>query len=252
MFLRLLRATGVGCALGLLGGVSATPAMPPKASTVATIRDYADSDRDGVPDVWELKGLRERTAFREWFAQIAADQYQQPSPDWRHRDCSSLLRFAYVEALKPKTSAWRARFPRLANLSLPEVALSYPMPVLGKEVFQIQSPAPKQNLLQAYALEANAYHLMRYNTVPLGYDVRQAQRGDLLFFAHPLATGSAYHSMIYLGNNIVVYDTGYKPDDGGEVRMLTLDTLSQHPEPSWHPKASNSHFLGFFRWKILD
>lgn len=95
-----------------------------------------------------------------------------------------------------------------------------------------------------------AYFLMRYSTVPLGRDPAQARRGDLMFFAHPLADGSAYHSMVYLGGGRVVYHTGLAAGEGGEVRLLSLETLKKHPVRSWHPVASNPHFLGFFRWKI--
>jgi len=91
---------------------------------------------------------------------------------------------------------------------------------------------------------------MRYATVPLGKDLSVARRGDLLFFIHPEAQGSPYHSMVYLGGGKVVYHTGYAPQDGGEVRLLTLETLKKHPEDTWHPVKSNPHFLGFFRWKI--
>ena len=51
-------------------------------------------------------------------------------------------------------------------------------------------------------------------------------------------------------NPIVAELTGYAPEDGGEVRLLTLETLKKHPEDTWHPNPSNPSFLGYFRWKI--
>ncbi|MEZ4606151.1 MAG: DUF1175 family protein [Deinococcales bacterium] len=71
-------------------------------------------------------------------------------------------------------------------------------------------------------------------------------------FVHPLAEGSAYHSMVYLGDGKVVYHTGASPEEGGEVRLLSLDTLNRHPDVTWHAVPENPYFLGFFRWKILD
>jgi uncharacterized protein YfaT (DUF1175 family) len=98
---------------------------------------------------------------------------------------------------------------------------------------------------------ATAAELMRYSSLPLGRTPDVAERGDLLFFAHPLAAGSGYHSMVYLGDGMVVYHTGLSAEAGGEVRLLSLATLSKHPDSSWHPVPENPHFLGFYRWKIV-
>ena len=86
---------------------------------------------------------------------------------------------------------------------------------------------------------------MRYSSVPLGRNEHVAKRGDMLFFIHPLAQGSLYHSMVYLGNGLVVYHTGYSPEDGGEVRLLSLETFRKHPDPTWHPDQIIRIFLGF-------
>ena len=60
-----------------------------------------------------------------------------------------------------------------------------------------------------------------------------------------------YHTMIYLGNGRTVYHTGPSGDDPGIVKSLTFAQLAVHPNPRWHPVASNPYFLGFYRWKIL-
>lgn len=218
-------------------------------------RTALDSDHDGYPDAVELTGAADREAFMNWFADIAEAQYTALSPDWKHQDCSGLLRYAFVEALKPKTAAWFAKFSYLPNRHLPEVrALSYPTPVLSRSVFRVAPGAYKAGDVAVGKLVglADASELMNYASVPLGRTPEVAKRGDLLFFAHPLAEGSGYHSMVYLGEGRVVYHTGLRPEEGGEVRLISLATLSKHPDASWHPVPHNPNFLGFYRWKIVN
>jgi hypothetical protein len=215
----------------------------------------ADSDSDGYPDVVELSSAAERSSFLEWFASIAEAQYTAISPTWEYQDCSGLLRFAFVEALKPKDANWFAQFPYLpAPRAQPVRQLSYPVPLLSRSVFRIAPGAFAEDDVEVGRLVglATAYELMRFASVPLGRTPELARRGDLLFFVHPLAEGSAYHSMVYLGEGMVVYHTGLSPEDGGEVRLLSLATLRKHPDPSWHPDPDNPNFLGFYRWKIVD
>ncbi len=226
---------------------------------VANVADaaerYRDSDGDGYPDVVELGSSLERAAFLDWFASIAEAQYTAPAPEWKDRDCSGLIRFAYVEALKPKTPHWFAQFPFLPTPRTPPVAsLSYPLPLLSRSLFRVAPGTyrPDDVTHGRFVGMATAQEMLHYMSVPLGRDVREAERGDLLFFAHPIAEGSGYHSMVYLGDGMVVYHTGLSPDEGGEVRLLSLDTLRRHPDPSWRPVADNPHFLGFHRWKIVD
>jgi hypothetical protein len=51
---------------------------------------------------------------------------------------------------------------------------------------------------------------------------------------------------------MVVYHTGGSVQDGGEVRLLSLETLMKHPDSAFHPAPGNPNFLGFYRWKILQ
>lgn len=214
-----------------------------------------DTRGSGLPDATRITSAVERVAFREWFAAIAEAQFTEAAPAWQDRDCSSLLRFAYVEALKPKTAAWFAQFPFLVAPNVaPPRSPGYPLPLVSRSVFRIVPGAYQPGDVEAGRLvgAATSAELMHYNTVLLGRTPDRAERGDLLFFAHPLAEGSGYHSMIYLGDGMIVYHTGASPEEGGEVRLLSLDTLAQHPDASWHPVAGNPHFLGFYRWKIIS
>ncbi len=216
-----------------------------------------DSDHDGYPDADEITGAADRAAFMGWFATIAESQYTAMSPAWQpqDRDCAGLLRFAFIEALKPKTAAWFAQFPFLSKTDIPPVeGLSYPMPIISRSVFRDARGPYEPGDVEAGKLvgRASAGELLNYDVVFLGRTPDKAERGDLLFFVHPLAEGSGYHSMVYLGGGMVVYHTGLSPEDGGEVRLLSLQTLDSHPDPSWHAVPDNPDFLGFFRWKILE
>jgi uncharacterized protein len=214
-----------------------------------------DSDGDGYPDVVEISSTAERTAFMEWFAAVAEAQYTAPAPSWEYRDCSGLLRFAFTKALEPKDTAWFAQFPYFkAPQVAPVRSVSFPLPVLSRSAFRISSGSYQDSDVEEGRIVglATAEELMRYSSVFLSKDERFARRGDLLFFVHPLAEGSSYHSMVYLGNGRVVYHTGAASEEGGEVRLLSLNTLRKHPDSSWHPDADNRYFLGFYRWKIVD
>jgi uncharacterized protein len=214
-----------------------------------------DRDLDGYPDALELTSNAERTAFMEWFAAVAEAQYTEPSPNWEDRDCSGLLRFAFTKALEPKDTSWFASFPYFkAPKVAPVRSLSFPFPLLSRSAFRIASGSYQKSDVEEGRIVglATAEELMRYSTVFLSKDERMAKRGDLLFFVHPLAEGSSYHSMVYLGNGYVVYHTGASPEEGGEVRLLSLESLRKHPDSSWHPEANNRYFLGFYRWKIVD
>ncbi len=236
-------------ALGLWGLVLAAPSVAPTAPNLS------DLDQDGYPDIAEFHGSAQREAFLEWFAAIAEAQYTAISPAWRpeEQDCAGLLRFAFVEALRPKTPAWFQKFPYLPRVPAPPFS-AYPLPQIGRSVFRVEPGAYRADDVKEGRLVgwASAVYLMRYSSVLLGRSPDKARRGDLLFFVRPLAKGSAYHSMVYLGGGMVVYHTGYAPSEGGEVRLVSLETLSKHPQKYWHPRPENPYFLGFYRWKIVS
>jgi uncharacterized protein YfaT (DUF1175 family) len=96
--------------------------------------------------------------------------------------------------------------------------------------------------------------------------------GDLIFYFNPDNPRMPYHAMIFLGewgtesaeaapgagesetdlDDWVVYHTGPRETDMGEVRKVRLSTLRLHPEKRWRPVVENENFLGYFRFKILD
>src|SRR5690625_6864094 len=73
--------------------------------SAAALGQAMDTHASGFPDDTLITAPAERRAFRLWFASIAEAQYTAPSPAWEHRDCSALLRFAYVQAPQPGRSS---------------------------------------------------------------------------------------------------------------------------------------------------
>ena len=89
-----------------------------------------------------------------------------------------------------------------------------------------------------------------------------ARPGDLIFYRQldqnspydvPGTTQyhSPFHSMIFCGEDGVVYHTGPIHRGKGEMRRLLLNDLMHHPDARWHPLPENANFLGVYRWNIL-
>lgn len=213
-----------------------------------------DVDRDGYPDVAELRG-EDRARFSEWFAAIAESQYYGLNVDWKveDQDCAGLLRYAFVQALVHHDAAWKAKFKFLPAPRLPSVQnQTYPLPVLSRSVFRVAPGAYQAGDVAAGKLvgRTSAQYLANAAAQRVTRNINEARRGDLLFFFRPRL--GAYHSMVYLGGGMVVYHTGASPEEGGEVRLLSIQTLMKHPEKAFHPLSSNPNFLGVYRWKVLQ
>ncbi|SMB83413.1 DUF1175 family protein [Deinococcus hopiensis] len=213
----------------------------------------ADADGDGYPDVLELVGT-DRAAFADWFASVAESQYYGISADWKRedQDCAGLVRYAFVNALARHDSAWWAKFKFLPRPRFAEVrGLTYPAPLVSRSVFRVGPGPYRMDDVETGRLvgRTSARFLANRSAALISRDPAQAQRGDLLFFLRPGL--GAYHSMVYLGGGRVVYHTGALPEEGGEVRLVTLATLMRHPDAAFHPTPRNPNFLGVYRWQIL-
>lgn len=183
-----------------------------------------------------------REAFRMWFCWLAESSFFLKALPAEIRDCSSLLRFAWREALRPHTRDWARQW---GYTWLPP----YPEPRFAE--------APMLRVGDERRHFADARHLMRFNTRMLAASVEAAQPADLLFYRSP--NGASWHAMAYLGRSsferseerYVVYHTGPGGDWPGEVRRPAVRQLLQHPEPRWRPVQGNPHFLGVYRWNLL-
>lgn len=201
-----------------------------------------------------LRNDADRAAFLRWFTFLAEAQFFTPPAQRAAEviDCSSLLRYAYREALRRHDSAWAARCNLPLVPAIPSVAqYNYPRTPTGPRLFYTGRGA--------YAEFADAGTLCRYNSRLIDRELAAAQPGDLLFYRHA-ANRAAFHSMIVLGRSqfapsserYVVYDTGPDGESGGEIKRLSFEELLHFPEPRWQPIVRNPSFLGVYRWAIID
>jgi len=230
---------------------------------VTTVPCYEDRNGDGFPDVAELVTEQDKTRFREWFASIAEAQYYQTSDLWKldQQDCAGLIRFAYREALKRHDREWLGHFKFLTEPGIEEIGrYNYPaVPLLGTNLFRTKPGTfrPEDLSDSTFSSFCEAKYLPVYNGVPLGYDERKVQKGDLLFFFHYDDPEMPYHGIIFTGESPdgeedwLVYHTGPVAGTKGVVKKVRLRDLKQHPEEKWRPLKSNRYFLGYYRWKIV-
>lgn len=226
------------------------------AASIVVMENARDSVRDGTPDVLRLDDPADATAFRSWFAFLAEAQFFRETSTLPAEiaDCAGLIRYAYREALRAHSSDWA----RTSGLPLvPAIAsvrkYEYPFTTWGAKLFR--TGAAQGDLAEF----ADAGTLLRYNTHFVARDIRQARRGDLIFF-HQADAAMPYHSMIYLGASqienaagpFVAYHTGPSHEGGkGEIRRPSVAELQRHPDPAWHLSMENTHYLGVYRWNIL-
>ena len=227
---------------------------------------YSDSDNDGIPDAAELQSFMDRESFRRWFTLISEGQFYRLSEQWNaeQRDCAGLVRFAWREALRRHDRQWFQKMGPGYKAVVPDVArYSLEQSPLGEKLFRTHFGSFAQGELAdgTFSEFADARTLKNYNVNFISRDRHYAQPGDLLFFYQPWVQKFPYHVMIFLGdsklsnedsNDWVVYHTGSSPTDAGTVKKVELSVLAQHPNRRWRPVESNSHFLGFFRLKILN
>lgn len=225
-----------------------------------------DSDKDGIPDSAELESYMDRENFRSWFTLIAEGQFYQISKDWNaeQRDCAGLVRFAWREALRRHDRSWFQKMGPAYMTIAPDVKrYQLEQSPLGEKLFRTNFGSYKDGDLSNgnFSEFADARSLKSFNTKFISRDRQHAQPGDLLFFYQPWVQKFPFHVMVFLSksklsneksNDWVVYHTGASPTDEGTVKKVRLAVLDQHPNRRWRPVESNSHFMGFYRLKILD
>ncbi|OHD10993.1 MAG: hypothetical protein A2Y41_08865 [Spirochaetes bacterium GWB1_36_13] len=227
---------------------------------LSIVESDEDYDRDGFPDSLKLVSQSDRENFTDWFISIAESQYYQKTKSWEkiHHDCAGLIVFAYKEALKEHTAEWFKKFPYLIQANIPDVAqYHYPfVPGLGTKIFRTRNGEFQKEDLEngSFAETADVKNLLNFNLVLVGKEKEFFQKGDILFFIRTENPKSPYHSMIYTGESgWLIYHTGPVDEkDSGEVRKVKFDTLVKHPDSVWHPVRDNPHFMGAYRWKILQ
>lgn len=209
------------------------------------VNNLSDSDEDGFFDLVELDSSGDKESFINWFTSIAKSQFYKTSDNWDiiHQDCAGLVTYAYKEALKSHDLTWLQQYYELEEQKDVE-KYNYPnIPIIGDECF---------NSAFGFTSGANASTLLNYNLNFISKNIKDLQKGDILFY-YDEKYEMPYHSMIYMGESgYVVYHTGpIDEENNGEVRMVLLSDLFKHPDTKWYPKESNNMFLGGYRWRIL-
>ena len=224
--IRLIRLIGLIGLIGLVGGPAG-----------AQVRLADESDR---------------AAFRGWFVLLAdVAFYRTPA---EVTDCSSLVRYAFREALKPHTAEWLRVAALPVAPGLADVA-ARPVPVDGVLPLFRSTDSPGA----AMAEFVDARTLVRWNAQLLSRDAGAARPGDLLYFRQERQQ-QPDHLMIVVGpsrldasaTDFVVYHTGPDGRSPGEMRKVRLADLMRHPAPRWRPITANPAFVGVFRLAALS
>jgi hypothetical protein len=262
LLLLLLALLGVAGLAGHLPGRliahAARNSQAAASDAASQVRDWGDSFGDGTPNFLRLTNPADQAAFRRWFSLIAEYQAVRPKDEVPAEitDCASLLRYSYREALKRHNDAW-FQATGIEPPALPGEIHSwhYPETPLGAALFRVRPGSFEADDAAngAFAQFADAKTLVERNSYFVSRDVRQALPGDLLFYRQ-FGQSSAWHSMILVETGSqarVAYDTGADHGSHGEIRLVALTELLDHPQPQWRPIAQNPNFLGVFRWNIL-
>lgn len=188
----------------------------------------------------------EQQLFRDWLslfapAEILRQQQKRPNPRWgeKNRDCAGFIRYLIWEVSDHHNKEFRLDNPTVR--SLPDI----------QKIFRPQM----KNGLGKNSSYLAAEDLIAFNTYFLGRSKPSTNLkiGDLLFFRDDSAPKNERHHLMLLliiqNELFVIYHTGEKT---GELRLLPLTDLMEHPQDKWHPIVANPHFLGFFRFNFLD
>jgi uncharacterized protein YfaT (DUF1175 family) len=205
-----------------------------------------DWDEDGFPDSAELRTESDRRAFRDWFVRISLSQYLKENSSWnrKERDCSGLIRFAYKESLKEHDLSWQQKSGIVLDKNLPDVReFHYPdIPNIGMNLFQIGD--------KKFGQFADAGTLEKFHTSFVSRTIASGLSGDILFFRSDRGVGSNYHSMIIVKgeteNPLLLYHTGSERG----IKLIRAKELFQ--SETFSPETTNRHFLGVYRFRILE
>jgi uncharacterized protein YfaT (DUF1175 family)/uncharacterized protein YfaP (DUF2135 family) len=215
-------------------------------------------------DVVAFLPRNEERTVRSNIALVALSQARQASVRWQReqRDCAGLVRFAYKEAVSPRTEE---QVREIFYRSAPFPALRYPTKLLLPMYPTLWHTGYSSEGAPRFDFFADAETLLGYNFRLKARDVKDAEVGDILAFRKDLGGEAPYHLMIFGGpdsrRGVVVYHTGSEleklPRRVGiaphvappAVRVVRVSELMATPDPVWIPTARNPHFLGVFEWK---
>ncbi|RKX43964.1 MAG: hypothetical protein DRP27_07490 [Thermotogae bacterium] len=205
-----------------------------------------DLDEDGFPDAVEY--WNETEIFRDWARTVGYAIAVEPERFQTIVDCSSLVRFIFVESLKEHDTKWMGRIKPPVTFATRDLSKHYPyVDPLGENVFRIGA--------DTFYTFASSVHLLQYNCFFVSRNLDEALPGDVLFYFHPAGHQMPYHTMMYLGEYVdgeayVIYHTG--PMEGsGEIKLVKVSTLRFKAPQQWRASETNPYFLGVYRWSMI-
>lgn len=192
-------------------------------------------------------------ALRAAVTRLALLQAKNISWAWQEqqRDCAGLIRFAYREALEPRSIKQLTELGVPPALHLPKVSV-YSRRVLSHfpQIWQVGYDASGE---AAYGSFADAETLLSFNFRKKARDLATARNGDILVFQRSLEDEQPFHLMIFVENQpegLVVYHNGASGEEA-QIRVVSVNDLMASPDPVWLPRSSNPHFLGVYEWNRL-
>jgi uncharacterized protein YfaT (DUF1175 family)/uncharacterized protein YfaP (DUF2135 family) len=227
-----------------------------------------DSEATMPPEVKEYKQKVEPTikqdqtssiprfdenSLRQSVTRLALYQAKKLSPRWTEaqQDCAGLVRFAYREALRARSTGDEQKLGIPNALYLPDVS------ELSRRIFsdpsKIWQVGFDKDGRPRFGSFADAETLISYNFRKISRDLSAAHNADLLVFQKDMESDQPYHLMIFVedrAENLVVYHNGAEGDEA-QVRVVIISDLMHSPDPVWLPIANNPHFLGVYEWNRI-
>ncbi len=197
---------------------------------------------------WDSESVQ---AFRVAVSNLALEQSRRISSRWdpKQRDCAGLVRFAYREALSPRSPE------QLKSLGLPR---SMAFPQVARQVRENFPWFPwlwqVKTSHNSWGPFADAGTLLNYNFVLKSRTLQNLKPADILAFYRGDDQASPWHLMLYAGGRpgqeVVVYHNG-ADSLRADVRVVRLTELQSSAFPEWRADPKNPSFLGVYEWKSL-
>jgi uncharacterized protein len=233
------------------------PGQDPESRMPEEVKEYRRSVEPLIRKKAEPEDLaflepNDERAMRTAVARLGVEQARGMSPRWEpaQRDCAGLVRFAYREALRARSTA------QLEQLGIPKRLFLPAVSEAARRMFpaypDIWAVGFDGNGREHFAAFADAETLIGYSFRRSAARPTDAMPGDLLVYRKTLAADEPYHLMLLAGRGrsgrmLAVYHNGADAP-AGEVRVVPLDDLDRSPDAVWIPDEHNPHFLGVYRW----
>lgn len=233
------------------------PGQDPDDKMPAEVKDYRKriepliNSNGGTQEAF-LTPLDE-SSMRAAVVGVALHQAQKLSPRWEpsQRDCAGLVRFAFREALRPRSAAQFAALGVTPKLFLPTVSeVARRLFPVYPRIWRVSEDIDHIEGGNGFKFFADAETLVSYNFRPRARSLDLAKPGDLLVYRRSMESAQPFHLMLVARagpKGAVVYHNGRTGDDAA-VRIVTFADLNSADDTTWMPLAKNPNFLGVYQW----